>query len=92
MATALKDPRIQLSDQRLFREQCYVDGAWIDADDGRTIKVTDPATGETIGTVPSARRRRDAPGDRGRRARPAGLAGEDRQGARGDPAHAGSSW
>ena len=53
MATALKDPRIQLSDQRLFREQCYVDGAWIDADDGRAIKVTDPATGETIGTVPS---------------------------------------
>ena len=32
MATALKDPRFQLSDQRLFREQCYVDGAWIDAD------------------------------------------------------------
>ena len=53
MATALKDPRIQLSDQRLFREQCYVDGAWIDAEDGRTIKVTDPANGETIGTVPS---------------------------------------
>ena len=27
MATALKDPRIQLSDQRLFREHCYIDGA-----------------------------------------------------------------
>ena len=53
MATALKDPRIQLSDQRLFREQCYVDGQWIAADDGKTIKVTDPANGETIGTVPS---------------------------------------
>ena len=52
MATALKDPRIQLSDQRLFREQCYVDGSWIGADDAKTIKVTDPATGETIGTVP----------------------------------------
>ena len=52
MATALKDPRFQLSDQRLFREQCYVDGAWIDAADGKVIKVTDPATGETIGTVP----------------------------------------
>jgi len=53
MATALKDPRIQLSDQRLFREQCYVDGQWIGADDGRTVKVTDPANGELIGTVPS---------------------------------------
>ena len=53
MATALKDPRIQLADQRLFREQCYVDGAWIEAEDGKTIKVTDPANGEVIGTVPS---------------------------------------
>ena len=53
MATALKDPRIQLSDQRLFRERCYVDGQWIGAGDGKTIKVTDPATGEVIGTVPS---------------------------------------
>jgi succinate-semialdehyde dehydrogenase/glutarate-semialdehyde dehydrogenase len=53
MATALKDARIQLSDQRLFREQCYVDGAWIDAAERKTIKVVDPATGETIGTVPS---------------------------------------
>ena len=53
MATALKDPRIQLSDQRLFREHCYVDGQWIGADDGKVIKVTDPANGELIGTVPS---------------------------------------
>ena len=58
MATALKDPRIQLSDQRLFREQCYVDGQWIAADDGKTIKVTDPANGETIGTVPGVGVRR----------------------------------
>ena len=53
MATALKDPRFQLGDQRLFREHCYVDGTWIAAADGKVIKVTDPATGETIGTVPS---------------------------------------
>ena len=53
MATALKDPRFQLGDQRLFREHCYVDGAWIAAADGKVIKVTDPATGETVGTVPS---------------------------------------
>jgi succinate-semialdehyde dehydrogenase/glutarate-semialdehyde dehydrogenase len=53
MATALKDHRLQLSDPSLFREQCYVDGKWIDADDRKTIKVTDPANGETLGTVPS---------------------------------------
>jgi succinate-semialdehyde dehydrogenase/glutarate-semialdehyde dehydrogenase len=52
MATALKDFRIQLSDPRLFREQCYVDGAWVDADDRATIEVDDPASGEIIGTVP----------------------------------------
>ena len=32
MATALKEFRIQLSDPSLFREQCYIDGAWVDAD------------------------------------------------------------
>jgi succinate-semialdehyde dehydrogenase/glutarate-semialdehyde dehydrogenase len=53
MATALKDARIQLNDPRLFREQCYVDGTWIDAVSRKTIAVTDPATGETVGTVPS---------------------------------------
>ena len=52
MATALKEFRIQLSDPSLFREQCYVDGAWVDADDRATIKVDDPASGEVIGSVP----------------------------------------
>jgi succinate-semialdehyde dehydrogenase/glutarate-semialdehyde dehydrogenase len=36
----------------LLREQCYIGGAWIGADDGRTIDVTNPATGERLGTVP----------------------------------------
>jgi succinate-semialdehyde dehydrogenase / glutarate-semialdehyde dehydrogenase len=52
MATALKDFRIQLSDPSLFREQCYVDGAWVDADDRATVEVRDPANNELIGTVP----------------------------------------
>ena len=49
MATALKEFRIQLSDPSLFREQAYIDGAWVDADDRATIKVDDPASGEVIG-------------------------------------------
>ena len=53
MATALKDVRLQLKDQRLFREQCYVDGAWIDAANRKTVAIEDPATGEVIATVPS---------------------------------------
>ena len=52
MATALKDFRIQMSDPSLFREQCYVDGAWVDADSRATTEVSDPASGEVIGTVP----------------------------------------
>ena len=53
MAIALKSMRVQLDDPRLLRQQCYVGGSWIDADSKKTITVTDPATGETVGTVPS---------------------------------------
>ena len=45
-------PGLNLADPKLFRLQCYVDGKWIDADDGGTLPVTNPATGATIGTVP----------------------------------------
>jgi len=37
----------------LLREQAYIDGRWCDADNGGTITVTDPATGETLGTAPN---------------------------------------
>jgi len=36
----------------LLREQAYIDGAWVDADSGAVIEVTDPATGERLGSVP----------------------------------------
>ncbi len=36
----------------LLREQCYIDGQWVNADDGATIDVTNPATGEKLGTIP----------------------------------------
>ncbi len=45
---------LTLKDASLLRQQCYVDGAWIDADGGGKIDVTNPATGELIGTVPNA--------------------------------------
>ena len=45
-------PPLPLKDPKLFREQCYLDGAWTDADSGRTIAVDNPATGATIGSVP----------------------------------------
>jgi succinate-semialdehyde dehydrogenase/glutarate-semialdehyde dehydrogenase len=46
------DIRSKLSDPSLFREQGYVDGAWVDADGGGRVDVTDPATGHVVGTIP----------------------------------------
>ncbi len=43
---------MQLKDTKLFRQQCYIDGIWVDADDGMVIQVTDPATGNVLGSVP----------------------------------------
>ena len=54
----MNDPKISgiaalnLKDPSLFRQQCYVDGKWADADSGKTIAVNNPATGEILGTVP----------------------------------------
>ncbi|WP_296266769.1 NADP-dependent succinate-semialdehyde dehydrogenase [Pseudomonas sp. MLB6B] len=43
---------MQLKDAQLFRQQAYINGQWLDADNGQTLNVTNPATGEVIGTVP----------------------------------------
>src|SRR5690242_10883002 len=45
-------PAFQLKDMNLFRQQCYIDGQWVDADDGSTLPVYNPADGQQIGTVP----------------------------------------
>ncbi len=45
-------PALRLKDPTLLRQQAHVAGEWIDADDGATVAVTNPANGETIGTVP----------------------------------------
>lgn len=43
---------ITLKLKELFREKCYIDGAWSDADDGTAITVTNPADNQKLGTVP----------------------------------------
>ncbi|AUA33495.1 MULTISPECIES: NADP-dependent succinate-semialdehyde dehydrogenase [Pseudomonas] len=43
---------MQLRDPQLLRQQAFINGVWLDADNGQTIKVTNPASGEVIGTVP----------------------------------------
>ena len=43
---------MRLTDPTLFRQQAFIDGTWQDADAGRLIEVSDPATGRQIGSVP----------------------------------------
>ena len=47
---------MQISDKGLLKSQAYVNGVWIDSDDGSTFSVTDPANGETISDVASCGR------------------------------------
>jgi len=44
---------MNLTDPSLLHQQCYVDGTWISAPNGATLAVTNPATGDHLGTVPS---------------------------------------
>ena len=44
---------MQLQDRDLFRQRAYIDGAWVEGDEGRMLPVTDPATGTVIGQVPN---------------------------------------
>jgi succinate-semialdehyde dehydrogenase/glutarate-semialdehyde dehydrogenase len=44
---------MQLKDSSLFRQQCHVNGVWLDAASRTTIAVHNPATGALLGSVPS---------------------------------------
>ena len=43
---------MQLKNKKLFRQKCYVDGEWLDADSGETVEVSNPADGSVLGTIP----------------------------------------
>jgi len=43
---------LTLKDPGLFRQRCYIDGDWLAADQGETIAINNPATGQALGTVP----------------------------------------
>src|SRR6185503_13564730 len=43
---------MKLKDPKLFRQQCYVDGTWVEADDRESIPVNNPADNSILGTVP----------------------------------------
>ena len=70
--------KVSLEDPSLFRQQCYLNGEWVDADGGGTTEVNNPATGEVIGTVASAGHRRN-PGAPLRRPTRLGASGAQSQ-------------
>ncbi|MEE3634186.1 NAD-dependent succinate-semialdehyde dehydrogenase [Pseudomonas sp. AL 58] len=43
---------MKLADSGLLREVCYINGDWVAADNGQRINVINPATGESLGSVP----------------------------------------
>ncbi|WBU57169.1 NAD-dependent succinate-semialdehyde dehydrogenase [Paracoccus sediminicola] len=45
------DLKMQLKDPSLLETRAYVAGEWIDADDGKTFQVTNPARGDVIAEV-----------------------------------------
>jgi succinate-semialdehyde dehydrogenase / glutarate-semialdehyde dehydrogenase len=45
-------PALNLRDPKLFREQCYIDGKWTNAESEKTFRVVNPATGTVLGSVP----------------------------------------
>jgi len=45
---------MQLSDASLLKNQAYIDGQWVDADDGATFAVTNPVDGALITEVAKA--------------------------------------
>ncbi len=46
------DSLLQLVNPRLVRNQCYINGKWLDEKNGKTFAVHNPATGVLIGNVP----------------------------------------
>jgi succinate-semialdehyde dehydrogenase / glutarate-semialdehyde dehydrogenase len=43
---------LQIKDAKLFRQNAYIDGAWVDADSKLTVNVSNPANGAVIGSIP----------------------------------------
>jgi succinate-semialdehyde dehydrogenase/glutarate-semialdehyde dehydrogenase len=44
---------LALKDPELLRSACFLNGAWVPADNGGTLTVKNPATGEVVGAVPN---------------------------------------
>ena len=43
---------MELKNNELFKENCFIGGKWIESNSGEKIDVDNPANGEIIGKVP----------------------------------------
>lgn len=50
--TAGEDTSSRLKDSRLFKQQAYINGNWLESISGDRFHVIDPATGATVGSCP----------------------------------------
>jgi succinate-semialdehyde dehydrogenase/glutarate-semialdehyde dehydrogenase len=46
-------PALSLADPGLLRQANYIDGKWVGTDNGATLAVNNPATGDPVGEVPA---------------------------------------
>ena len=44
---------MDIKNSELFKNQCYINGSWVNADDGSTLNIVNPANSKQLGTVPN---------------------------------------
>jgi len=44
---------MDISNKKLFKQQCFINGEWVDSQNNNSIEVNNPATHEIIGKVPN---------------------------------------
>ena len=52
MLDKIENP-LGLNNPGLFRSQAYINGKWVDADDGSRFEVSNPADGRILTSVPN---------------------------------------
>ena len=45
---------LQLKDKDLFKQQCFINGKWVEADSGDTFEVFNPSDLTLVGTMPNS--------------------------------------
>ena len=43
----------ELKDKKLFKQQCFINGEWIDAETGETFEVYNPSDQKLLGYMPN---------------------------------------